>query len=59
MDKRNPSLGSLAPGAFGTALTLGVLLTPMTGFAQQPPRQPSSGELLRAIERLSVVGNVL
>lgn len=59
MDQRNPSLGSFAPGALGTALTLGVLLTPMTGFAQQPPRQPNSGELLRAIERLSVVGNVL
>ena len=59
MDQRNPSLGSFAPGALGTALTLGVLLTPMTGFSQQPPRQPSSGELLRAIERLSVVGTVL
>jgi LmbE family N-acetylglucosaminyl deacetylase len=59
MDPRNPSLGSFGPGALGTALTLGVLLTPLTGFAQQPPRQPSAGELLRAIERLSVVGNVL
>lgn len=59
MDQRNSSFGSFGPGALGTALTLGVLLTPMTGFAQQPPRQPSAGELLRAIERLSVVGTVL
>lgn len=59
MDQRNHPLGSLGSGALGTALTLGVLLTPMTGLAQQPPRQPSAGELLRAIERMSVVGTVL
>ena len=56
MDERHPTPGL---SALGTALTLGVLLMPMTSLGQQPPRPQSAAELLRAIERLSVVGNVL
>ncbi len=38
---------------------LGLVLATKVAFAAGPPRQPSAGELLRNIERLSVVGNVL
>ncbi|HND12285.1 MAG TPA: hypothetical protein PLY80_17720, partial [Pseudomonadota bacterium] len=31
----------------------------MVSSAHSPPKQPSGAELLRAIDRLSVVGNVL
>lgn len=38
---------------------LGLVLATKVAFAAGPPHQPSAGELLRNIERLSVVGNVL
>ncbi len=43
----------------GTTFSLGVLLCQMAAFAHNVPKQPSGAELLRAIERLAVVGNVL
>lgn len=43
----------------GIVLSIGVLLTDMVSSAHSPPKQPSGAELLRAIDRLSVVGNVL
>src|SRR5262245_43502348 len=45
------------------ALAIGLLLGPtleLSSWANpQPPRQPNAAELLRAVERLAVVGNVL
>jgi LmbE family N-acetylglucosaminyl deacetylase len=38
---------------------LGLVLAPPAAFSGSPPKQPSAGELLLNIERLSVVGNVL
>lgn len=38
---------------------VGICLAPLAAFPQGPPRQPNAAELLRDIERLSVVGNVL
>ncbi len=59
MKLRNRSLSVARSWVFGTAFVLGVLLVPMSVSGQAPPRQPSAAELLRAIERLAVVGNVL
>jgi LmbE family N-acetylglucosaminyl deacetylase len=36
-----------------------VVLAPFAALSAQPPRQPNAAELARAIDRLSVVGNVL
>jgi len=38
---------------------VGICLAPLAAFPQGPPRQPNAAELLRDIERLSVVGSVL
>jgi LmbE family N-acetylglucosaminyl deacetylase len=57
-----PSIGSAGPlrqiGQLGLLGLLG-LIGGTSSASAQPPRQPSSGEILRAIERLQVVGNVL
>lgn len=54
-------IGQLGPiGKIGQIGLIGLLgLFGTSSASAQPPRQPSSGELLRAIERLQVVGNVL
>lgn len=59
MNQTNSSLAVARSWVLGAALVLGVLLVPMSGHGQTPPRQPSAAELLRSIERLAVVGNVL
>jgi len=45
--------------SLGLTAALGLVLNPQAGLAGDPPRQPSAAELLRNIERLSLVGNVL
>lgn len=59
MSERKRALGTMTASLVGALMTVGVLLAPMTGHGQAGSPKTGAAELLRAIERLAVVGNVL
>lgn len=59
MSERKRALATMKRWLVGALLSVGVLLAPMIGHGQAVSQKASAAELLRAIERLAVVGNVL
>ncbi len=52
-------LSSLRRSVLGIGFSIGVLVWHMAAYAHNLPKQPSGAELVAAISRLAVVGNVL